>query len=123
MLVLLDLSAAFDTINHEILLLRLEIDIGVCGSALAWFRSYLSGPTQSVRINNTTSQHQPLHYGVLQGSVLGSVLFTVYSAPIAAITRQHGVSVQLYANDTQLYLTLDIANDPDSISRIEACLL
>ena len=94
-LVLLDLSAAFDTIDHEILLLRLEIDIGVCGFALAWFRSYLSGRTQSVRIHNTTSQPQPLHYGVPQGSVLGPVLFTVYSAPIAAIARQHGLSVQL----------------------------
>ena len=94
MLVLLDLSAAFDTIDYEILLLRLEIDIDVCGSALAWFRSYLSGRTQSVRIHNTTSQPQPLHYGVPQGSVLGPVLFTVYSAPIAATARQHGLSAR-----------------------------
>ena len=86
MLALLDLSAVFDTIDHEILLLCLEIDIGVCGSALAWFRSYLSRQTQSVRIYNTILQPQPLHYGVPQGYVLGPVLFTVYSAPIAAIT-------------------------------------
>ena len=104
-------------------MLCLEIDIGFSGSALAWFRSYLSGRTQSVRIHNTTSQPQPLHYGVPQGSVLGPVLFTVYSARIAAIARQHGLSVQLYADDTQLYLTFDIADAPDSISRIEACLL
>ena len=79
MLVLLDVSAAFDTIDHEVLLLRLEIDIGVCGSAVAWFRSYLSGRTQSVSIHNTTSQPQPLHYGVPQGFCAGgpsSSLFT-----------------------------------------------
>ena len=81
MLVLLDLSVALDTTDHEILLLRLQINIGVCDSALAWFRSYLSGRTQSVRIHNTTSQPQPLHYRASQGPVLGPVLFTVYSAP------------------------------------------
>ena len=120
---ILDLSAAFDTIDHEILLLHLEINIGVCGSALAWFRSCLSWRTRSVRIHNTTSQPQPLHYGVSQGSVLGPVLFTVYSAPTAAIVRQHGLSVQLYADDIQLYLTFDIADALDSIACIEACLL
>ena len=61
--------------------------------------------------------------GVPQGSVLGPVLFIVYSAPIAAITQQHSLSVQLYADDTQLYLTFDIADAPDSIFGIEACLL
>ena len=101
MLVLLDPSAAFDTIDHDILLLRLEIDIGVCGSALAWFRSYLSGQIQSVRINNTTSQPQPLHYGVPQGSVVGPVLFTVTRHPL----RQSRDSMALESSSTPMTLS------------------
>ena len=87
LLLLLDLSAAFDTIDHEILLQRLSVSGGVCGTALAWFRSYLTGRTQSVKIHNTTSNPRLLSYGVLQGSVLGPLLFTLYSAPIASIGR------------------------------------
>ena len=73
-------SVAFDTIDHEILLERLSVSGGVCGTALAWFRSYLTGRTQSVRIHNTTSKPRLLSYGVLQGSVLEPLLFTLYSA-------------------------------------------
>ena len=85
MLLLLDLSAAFDTIDHEILLQRLRVSGGVCGTALAWFRSYLSCRTQSVKILNTTLKPRLLRYGVPQGSVLGPLLFTLYSGPIAPI--------------------------------------
>ena len=75
MLVLLDLSAAFDTIDHNILLNRLEKRFGVTGDALKWFKSYLTGRTQSVIINGTESEKCPLKYGVPQGSKLGPILF------------------------------------------------
>ena len=91
MLLLLDLSVAFDTIDHEILLQRLRVSGGVCGTALAWFRSYLSGRTHSVKIHNATSKPRLLSYGVPQGSVLGPLMFTLYSAPIASIVRRHGL--------------------------------
>ena len=101
MMLLLDHSVAFYTIDHEILLHRLGVRGGVCGTALAW--------TQSVKIHNTTSKPRLLSYGVLQGSLLGPLLFKLYSAPIASIVRQHGLIPQLYADDTQLhvYIVLD----------------
>ena len=73
MLVLLDLSAAFDTIDHNILLNRLEKRYGITGTALGWFRSYLTDRTQSVCINNQESDKLPLKYGVPQGSKLGPI--------------------------------------------------
>ena len=76
-LLLLDLSAAFDTVNHTILLNRLQKCVGITGGALRWFQSYLENRKQSVRINNVNSEPVDLKYGVPQGSVLGPVLFSL----------------------------------------------
>ena len=100
-LVLLDLSAAFDTIDHGMLLKRLS-DIGIQDTAHDWLRSYLTNRCQSININGCKSQSIPLIYGVPQGSVLGPFLFTQYTVPIGAICRKHGVSYQLYADDTHI---------------------
>uniref|UniRef100_A0A3B3I3H5 Reverse transcriptase domain-containing protein n=1 Tax=Oryzias latipes TaxID=8090 RepID=A0A3B3I3H5_ORYLA len=81
-LVLLDLSAAFDTIDHSILLHRLEQDIGIRGSAPKWLKSYLSDGCQFVNINGHSSQCTRVNYGVPQGSVLGPILFTLYMLPV-----------------------------------------
>ncbi len=78
LLVLLDLSAAFDTINHSILLNRLENSVGISGSALAWFKSYLSDRHQFIAVNEEISYRSQVQYGVPQGSVLGPLLFTLY---------------------------------------------
>ena len=86
-LVLLDLSAAFDTIDHEKLLHRLETRFGINGTALDWFRSYLSNRSQAVRINNSSSEKMYHNFGVPQGSVLGPILFTLYVAPVADIAK------------------------------------
>ena len=78
-LVLLDLSAAFDTVDHDILLQRLHDEIGVCGVPLQWFESYLTGRKQAITSNKTSSSECDLIYGVHQGSVLGAILFTCYA--------------------------------------------
>ena len=83
-LALLDLSAAFDTLDHATYLLRrLESTFGISGVALSWFESYLSDRTQSVVADGLMSTPIPLIFGVPQGSVLGSVLFTLYSQPLS----------------------------------------
>ena len=105
MLVVLDMSAAFDTIDHTILLNMLEVRYGIEGTAHRWFRSYLSDRSQRVRILGKSSGSRPLNLGVPQGSVLGPVIFTMYSAQTASIARSHGLSVHLYADDTQLYIS------------------
>jgi hypothetical protein len=119
-LVLLDLSAAFDTIDHRILVSRLSNDYGITGVVLSWFESYLSGRFQSVSIGNVSSSQSPLLFGVPQGSILGPVLFTLYTAPLETIIRSYGLDFMLYADDTQLYLTCSKAKD--NVSIIEDCV-
>jgi hypothetical protein len=101
-LVLLDLSAAFDTVSHNIILKRMTSKYGVEGDAVNWIRSYLTERSQSVLVSGLYSQPATLKYGVPQGSVLGPAFFTDYSSPVAALIRAHGISVQCYADDTQL---------------------
>ena len=106
-LVLLDLSSAFDTIDHALLLETLETHFGISRQALSWFRSYLTDRFQTVRTDGPFSHKQKLDCGVPQGSVLGSQLFTLYSSPVTDIARQHNLGVQLYADDSQLYRLQD----------------
>ena len=76
-LVLLDLSKAFDSIDHSLLLTKLR-SLGVSSSAVDWFNSYLSGRSQIVRIGSTLSESRLITHGVPQGSILGPVLFNIY---------------------------------------------
>ena len=82
---LLDLSAAFDTIDHVILSQRLSSTFGCTGTVLGWFESYLSNRTQSVFVNDIQSAPSNLKYGVPQGSVLGPILFTMYTQPTPSL--------------------------------------
>ena len=117
-LVLLDLSAAFDTITHDILFDRMENEIGLTGSALKWLKSYFSARTTSVYINGAQSAKCSLNYGLPQGSIVGPLSFTVYTIPIGRIIKKYGLSYHLYADDIQLYISFDPSNN----SSIESAL-
>ena len=102
-LILLDLSAGFDTIDHEILLKYMEAHLGIGGTVLNWFRSYLCNRKQSVVIDGVASQPSTLKYGVPQGSVLGPVLFCICMLPLSKIIKSHNMALHIYADDTQMY--------------------
>jgi hypothetical protein len=102
-LALLDQSAAFDTIDHAILLDRLTARFGITGCVLAWFKSYLFNRRQSVSVKGKSSRSVFLPFGVPQGSVLGPVLYTLYNSPLHEIASAHGISDHCYADDEQLY--------------------
>ena len=124
-LVLLDLSAAFDTIDHQKLLNLLNQSFGIRGVALKWFESYLKDRTQTVQIGSCTSTPVTLKYGVPQGSVLGPILFTMYTTPLGNIIRKHGLNFHLYADDTQLYISFQpgvSVSKETAISCLEACI-
>jgi hypothetical protein len=121
-LVLLDLSAAFDTVDHEVLLARLYSRFGISGTALQWYRSYLSDRYQQVCVHGVSSKPVLLTCGVPQGSVLGPQEFVKYSAPLSKIIQKYGLSYHFYADDTQIYVFFDLSDAETTTEKIEQCI-
>ena len=88
---LLDFSSAIDTIDHPILVHRLHTDFGFTDTVLQWFSSYLNDRTHYVSLSNDCSTFAPVHSGVPQGSVLGPMLFAMYTKPLSAIIDSHSI--------------------------------
>ncbi len=125
LLVLIDLSAAFDTVDHDIALNLLHSKFGISGLFLDWHRSYLAGRMQRVNINGVHSEISRLSYGVPQGSCLGPVLFTQYASTLFDVIYKHLDQGHGYADDHQLYLAFSpnsIESQQEAITQMENCL-
>jgi len=121
-LVLLDLSAAFDTVNHSVLLDRLKNRIGINGLPLEWFHSYLGNMNQRISIRGKLSDAFRLSTGVPQGSVLGPLLFSIYMGPLGDVIRKHNICFHFFADDTQLYICFYPEETADAMARLQACI-
>ena len=124
-LVMLDLSAAFDTIDHATLINRLENLFGLAEKPLTWVKSYLSDRYQTVYIDGKLSKPVLMKFSVPQGSVLGPKFYTMYTKPVGSICQSHGLDHHFYADDSQLYLEFkpkDSISKKEVVCRVERCL-
>ena len=117
-------SAAFDTINHDILIRRLHLRYGFVGKALDWIISYLQEWTQCIVISGQSSSTTTVTADIPQGSVLGPLLLSLYVQPIGDIIRAHGLFFHHYADDLQIYSHFDL--NPSAlvavVQQMEDCL-
>ena len=122
LLALLDVSAAFDLVDHDILLERLRRSFGVLGTALSWLESFIRGRTQSVAIGGRISGWRAIRFGVPQGSVLGPLLYVLFTAEIPQIIRSSGLNAHQYADDVQAYVHCRAAGSVDAMDRLQVVL-
>jgi hypothetical protein len=121
--VMCDLSAAFDTVDHQKLLSILEKTFFISGTSLQWFKSFLSSRTQKVVIRGSVSDPKDVIYGVPQGSVLAPVLFNLYTHTLPDVFLSSHFKCLSYADDTTGYLSFTIDSQSSIGSYVDECLL
>ena len=119
-LVCLDLSSAFDTVNHTLLIKRLNVKFGLSGNVLDWFDTYLGSRVQVVNNNGSCSNPTVMRWGVPQGSVLGPLLFNLYISEETIVA--HGATAVIYADDTQIYISIQPSKREKFLQSLEVCL-
>ena len=108
-LLALDISAAFDAVDHTTLVERAKTVFGINGATLDWLRSFITERSQFIAVGTERSETVACLSGVPQGSVLGPILFSMYVSPVGDLTAQHNISYHQYADDLQLYMSLRIS--------------
>ena len=119
---MLDFSSAFDAIDHAILVHRLHTDFGFTDTVLQRFSSYLNDRTHYVSLSNHCSDFAPVHSGVPQGSVLGPMLFTMYTKPLSAIIDSHCIIHHSFADDLQLQMSAPTDRISELLHSIQSCI-
>ena len=126
LMVLLDVSAAFDTVDHDILLDRLESKFGIKHMVKSWFSTYLRDRVTKVSIDGDFSDNHIMRYSLPQGSIIGSHGFILYTSPVGNIMRAFDISFHAYADDLQLYAEFDPRSEGDCervLARLSSCIL
>jgi len=120
-LVSLDIAAAFDVVDHGILIQRLEEEFGITDTCRNWIMSYLTGCSATVRVGSSSSSTVGVPHGVPQGSILGPLLYTVYVAPIGRLIHNLGVTYHHYADDTYVYTRFEVPAT-SSLASLQQCV-
>jgi len=119
---LLDLSAALKCVDHDILLRRLRVRFGICGTVLDWIASFLFVRSQRVLYRGRLSSEWKLQFGVPPGSVLGPILFLLYTAELFDVTAECGFTCHMYADNTRIYLSTPASDHINVMERLAICI-